>query len=81
MQNGEIAQPLAGTDGAVLCMFYAIVCDFMIQAVRFLRSHYDGLLYLFSLMHLSGSYRIITPQAKQEDANTSFKIAKVFKAG
>ena len=24
--------------------------------------YYDGLLYLFSLMHLSGNYRIITPQ-------------------
>ena len=23
--------------------------------------YYDGLLYLFSLMHLSGNYRIITP--------------------
>ena len=26
--------------------------------------YYDGLLYLFSLMHLSGNYRIITPQTK-----------------
>lgn len=26
--------------------------------------YYDGLLYLFSLMHLSGNYQIITPQAK-----------------
>ncbi|MEN2398735.1 glycosyl hydrolase family 8 [Flavobacterium sp. MC2016-06] len=25
--------------------------------------YYDGLLYLFSLMHLSGNYQIITPQA------------------
>jgi len=25
-------------------------------------SYYDGLLYLFSLMHLSGNYRVITPQ-------------------
>jgi oligosaccharide reducing-end xylanase len=25
--------------------------------------YYDGLLYLFSVMHLSGNYRIITPQA------------------
>jgi oligosaccharide reducing-end xylanase len=24
--------------------------------------YYDGLLYLFSLMHLSGKYQIITPQ-------------------
>ena len=24
--------------------------------------YYDGLLYLFSLMHLSGNYKIITPQ-------------------
>ena len=27
-------------------------------------SYYDGLLYLFSIMHLSGNYQIITPQAK-----------------
>jgi oligosaccharide reducing-end xylanase len=26
--------------------------------------YYDGLLYMFSLMHLSGNYRIITPAAK-----------------
>jgi oligosaccharide reducing-end xylanase len=26
--------------------------------------YYDGLLYVFSLMHLSGKYQIITPQAK-----------------
>jgi oligosaccharide reducing-end xylanase len=26
--------------------------------------YYDGLLYLFSLMHLSGNYRIITPEMK-----------------
>jgi oligosaccharide reducing-end xylanase len=26
--------------------------------------YYDGLLYLFSLMHLSGKYQIITPQVK-----------------
>lgn len=26
--------------------------------------YYDGLLYLFSLMHLSGQYRIITPQTR-----------------
>jgi oligosaccharide reducing-end xylanase len=26
--------------------------------------YYDGLLYLFSLMHLSGNYRIITPGMK-----------------
>lgn len=26
--------------------------------------YYDGLLYLFSLMHLSGKYQIITPQGK-----------------
>ena len=26
--------------------------------------YYDGLLYLFSLMHLSGNYRIITPQIR-----------------
>jgi oligosaccharide reducing-end xylanase len=26
--------------------------------------YYDGLMYLFSLMHLSGNYQIITPQAK-----------------
>ena len=26
--------------------------------------YYDGLLYLFSLMHLSGKYQIITPQTK-----------------
>jgi oligosaccharide reducing-end xylanase len=26
-------------------------------------SYFDGLLYLFSLMHLSGNYQIITPQA------------------
>ncbi len=25
-------------------------------------SYYDGLMYLFSLMHLSGNYRVITPQ-------------------
>ncbi|MDT0642815.1 hypothetical protein RM553_08230 [Zunongwangia sp. F363] len=25
--------------------------------------YFDGLLYLFSLMHLSGNYRIITPQS------------------
>jgi len=25
--------------------------------------YYDGLLYLFSLMHLSGNYQIITPNA------------------
>ncbi|WP_128396965.1 hypothetical protein [Botryobacter ruber] len=24
--------------------------------------YYDGLLYLFSLMHLSGNYRIVTPE-------------------
>lgn len=27
--------------------------------------YYDGLLYLFSLMHLSGNYRIITPSAQK----------------
>jgi oligosaccharide reducing-end xylanase len=27
--------------------------------------YYDGLLYLFSLMHLSGNYRIVTPQTNQ----------------
>jgi oligosaccharide reducing-end xylanase len=27
--------------------------------------YYDGLLYLFSLMHLSGNYRIITPMANK----------------
>lgn len=27
-------------------------------------SYYDGLLYLFSIMHLSGNYQIITPQSK-----------------
>ena len=27
--------------------------------------YYDGLLYLFSLMHLSGNYRIITPQIRK----------------
>jgi oligosaccharide reducing-end xylanase len=27
--------------------------------------YYDGLLYLFSLMHLSGNYRIITPEMKK----------------
>lgn len=26
--------------------------------------YYDGLLYLFSIMHLSGNYRIITPETK-----------------
>ena len=26
--------------------------------------YYDGLLYLFSLMHLSGNYRYITPDMK-----------------
>lgn len=26
--------------------------------------YYDGLMYVFSLMHLSGNYRIITPQSK-----------------
>jgi len=30
----------------------------------YLDSYYDGLLYLFSLMHLSGNYRIITPGMK-----------------
>jgi len=29
--------------------------------------YYDGLLYLFSLMHLSGNYRIITPQKTSEN--------------
>jgi oligosaccharide reducing-end xylanase len=28
--------------------------------------YYDGLLYLFSLMHLSGNYRIITPQINKK---------------
>lgn len=31
--------------------------------------YYDGLLYLFSLMHLSGKYRIIPPQANERPAH------------
>jgi oligosaccharide reducing-end xylanase len=31
--------------------------------------YYDGLLYLFSLMHLSGNYRIITPEMKFSTAS------------
>jgi len=27
--------------------------------------YYDGLLYLFSLMHLSGNYRIIRPEMRE----------------
>ncbi|WP_442795685.1 glycosyl hydrolase family 8 [Pelobium manganitolerans] len=32
-------------------------------------SYYDGLLYLFSLMHLSGKYQIIVPERNQEKKN------------
>ena len=31
--------------------------------------YYDGLLYLFSLMHLSGKYQIIVPERNQEKKN------------
>ncbi|MEO6547329.1 MAG: glycosyl hydrolase family 8 [Ferruginibacter sp.] len=36
--------------------------------------YYDGLLYLFSLMHLSGNYKIIHPAHKVRNKITSFTV-------